>query len=103
MSRVLGTVRIGRCSPRVSINMAHGCDGVIGEVALFMKRVGEPDEFAVYAPLELTGTLMLFQFDDLLFDRAEGRYEGRLSIAGIDRGVFQFEYRETVIASVENR
>lgn len=99
----IGYVRISPCQPRVTVTMGWGCDAPEGEIALYMKRVGDPTEFASYPPISVEGSKLLFQFDDLLFTREQGRYEGRLVVGAREYARLQFEYRDTVsVIAVEN-
>jgi hypothetical protein len=87
-------VRISRCEPRIKVTMKWGCDVPQGQIALYMKRVGEPVEFASYAPIDIQGSQLTFQFDELLFSKKQGRYEGRLMV-GVDlKATLHFEYRD---------
>lgn len=93
---------INRDSPRVTIVMQWGNVAPQGEILLYVRRVGDPAEFAVYPPIAVSGSELLFQFDDLLFIRKQGRYEGRLVIGASNYGSVQLEYSDpTRILSVE--
>lgn len=99
----LGYVRISRCEPRITITMSWGCDAPPGEINLYMKRVGEPQEFAVYPPIDMQGGILTFQFDELLFQKLQGRYEGRLVVGARTYSTLHFEYRDVVkVLDVEN-
>lgn len=87
-------VHISRCKPRVTVTMGWGCDAPQGEIGLYMKRVGEPVEFAVYAPIEIMGSQLTFQFDELLFTKKQGIYEGRLMVGADTRAKLHFAYRD---------
>lgn len=88
-------VRISPCSPRVAITMGWGCDVPQGEIALYMKRVGDLAEFAMYPPIEVAGNVLTFEFDDLLFTKLQGRYAGRLVVGAQEYANLHFEYRDT--------
>lgn len=96
-------VRISPCSPRITVTMNWGCDAPEGEIGLYMKRAGEPVEFAVYAPIEIQGSQLTFQFDDLLFSKKQGIYQGRLMV-GVDLyGTLHFNYRnDSTVVEVRN-
>lgn len=99
----LGVIRISKCAPRVTITMQWNCEEPVGDIALYMRRVGEPMEFAAYPPIQVNGGQMLFQFDDLLFSKEPGRYEGRLKVAGQEYTSIQFEYYNSYkLVSAEN-
>lgn len=100
----LGVIRISKCAPRVTVTMQWDCEGQpLGAIALYMRRVGEPMEFAAYPPIQVTGGQMLFQFDDLLFSKEPGRYEGRLKVAGQEYATIHFEYYNSYkLVSAEN-
>lgn len=94
---------ITRDSPRITILMQWADIPPQGEILLYMKRVGEPADFAVYPPLEVKGSELTFMFDDLLFIKKQGRYEGRLVIGAGEYGRIQVEYTDiTHILGVEN-
>lgn len=70
---------------------------------MYVKRVGEPTEFAAYPPLEIKGDQLLFEFDELLFSKDTGRYAGRLTIGGEDYSTVYLEYvRPYGVTAVEN-
>lgn len=99
----MGYVRISRCEPRVTITMSWGCDAPPGQINLYMKRVGDPAEFAVYPPIDIRGSVLTFQFDELLFQKLQGRYEGRLVVGVQEYSRLHFEYRDEVkVLDVEN-
>lgn len=85
---------ISPCSPRVVVTMDWGCDAPMGEIGLYMQRVGEPVAFAVYAPIDIMGSQLTFQFDDLLFSKKQGRYEGKLMVGTEIKATLKFEYRD---------
>lgn len=94
---------ISRCAPRIMVTMGWGCDVPQGEIGLYMKRTGEPVEFAVYSPIEIEGSQLTFQFDDLLFSKKKGVYEGRLMVGATQRGKLHFMYTDdTQVLGVEN-
>lgn len=85
-------VVISRCQPRAVVNMNWGCEEPEGQITLFVKRMGDEEEFAFYPALEVTGGRIVFQFDELLFARKPGRFEGRLLLAGNEQARVQLEY-----------
>lgn len=86
---------ISRDNPRITIVIHWGDVPPKGEILLYMRRVGEPAEFAVYPPLTENGGELTFQFDELLFVKKQGRYEGRLVIGAGEFGRIQVEYADT--------
>jgi hypothetical protein len=99
----MGYVRISRCEPRITITMSWGCDAPLGAINLYMKRVGEPQDFAVYPPIDIRGSVLTFQFDELLFQKLQGRYEGRLVVGTQEYKRLHFEYRDNVeVLNVES-
>lgn len=99
----MGYVRVSPCSPRITITMGWGCDVPAGQIGLYMKRMGSPAEFAVYPPTDISGSVLTFQFDDLLFTQEQGRYEGRLVVGDRTIRSLQFEYYDPdTVLSVEN-
>lgn len=87
----IGYIQISRCAPRVKVTMGWGCDEPLGSITMYMKRVGEPAEFAAYPPISVEGSELLFQFDELLFSRLPGRYEGRLTVGAREYKRLHFE------------
>lgn len=99
----LGVVRISRARPRIKLTIQWGFDEPQGQILLFMKRVGDQLEFAAYPPIEVNGGEVLFEFDDMLFARKYGRYEGRFTVGGVDRTRIHLEYvSDEKILSAEN-
>ena len=90
--RTLPCAKISRCAPRAVVNVNWGCEGPDGEIVMYVKRVGEPDEFAYYPALEVAGGKVVFQFDELLFSKPVGRFQGRILVAGALMGTVQLEY-----------
>lgn len=88
----MGYVRVTPCEPRIVITLGWGCDAPMGQIALYMKRLGEPAEFVAYPPIEILGGKLTFQFDDLLWTHGQGRYEGRLMVGDREIKKLQFEY-----------
>lgn len=94
---------INRRSPRVRLTMEWGSSRPLGLIGLYMRRVGDPEEFAVYTPIQEDGAELLFQFDELLFVRPQGRYVGRLLVGATYYASIQIEYRDAVhVLAVEN-
>ena len=87
-------VRISRCEPRITVTMGWGCDPPMGQMALYMSRVGDPVEFAMYPPIDVQGSILTFEFDELLFMRPQGRYAGRLVVGAQEYANLHFEYRD---------
>lgn len=99
----LGIVRISKARPRVKITVRWGFGEPQGEILLFLRRAGDNLEFAAYPPLEVNGGELLFQFDDMLFARKYGRYEGRFTVGGRTRTTIHLEYVDDErIISAEN-
>jgi hypothetical protein len=69
---------------------------VLSEVALQIRRVGEPTDFASYAPINIVANVLTFQFDSYLFGSPYGRYEGTLVFNNIPYASLQFEFVSTV-------
>lgn len=83
---------VNRASPRLVVTVHFGTQGQQGTMELYVQRVGEPAEFAVYEPIQVTGGTAIFQFDELLFTKEQGRFEGRLVVGVEPFGCFQFVY-----------
>ena len=99
----LGVVRVDPCNPRIKITLGWGCNTDAGLINLYMRRAGSPADFAVYPPLSVNGGELVFQFDDLLWVQAQGRFEGKLIIGAREIRRLQFEYRTvTDVISMEN-
>lgn len=64
----------------------------VGETALYIKRIGDLAEYAKYYPFEERKNQLTFAFDDVLFDRPGGRYEGRLVYKGVEVQLITFIY-----------
>lgn len=74
-----------------------------GEISLWMKRVGDVEEFAYYPALEVWGNRITFMFDELLLSKAPGRYVGRLLVAGVHKADVYVQYvSATKVLSAEN-
>ncbi len=90
-------------SPRVTVTMTWGSIVPEGEYRLFMRRVGEIEEFAYYPAIQVAGGEITFQFDNLLFSKGTGRYEGRLVVNLQEYVRMQFDYQASnKLVSVEN-
>lgn len=93
---------VTREAPRIYVNMEWE-ETPEGEISLWMKRAGDPTEFAYYPALEVWGNRLTFQFDDILFSKPPGRYVCRLLVAGVHKANVEIEYRSTTkVVSVEN-
>lgn len=96
-------VQVTQQAPRIKLAMAWANGVPVGEVRLYVRRIGETDEFAYYPALEVTGGEVLFQVDALLFAKGVGRYEGRLVVSNVEYAKIQIDYRNTdKFVSVEN-
>ena len=92
-------LRIGLVSttcPRLSVQTIPRSDVVLADVVLLIRRVGDTVDFASYAPISVVGSVLLFQFDSLLFDGLYGRYQGTLSFNGTPYASLQFQYASDV-------
>lgn len=99
----LGVVRISKGRPRIKLTIQWGYDEPQGQLLLFLRRAGDELEFAAYPPLEVNGGEITWQFDDMLFARKYGRYDGRFTVGGIDRTTLSLEYvSDEKIISAEN-
>lgn len=88
-------VSITRDSPQLQTVMQWGSQKPPGEILLRVRRVGDRADFAMYPPLQEKGSVLLFQFDELLFQQKQGRFQGRLFIGPEYFGEIQFEYSDT--------
>lgn len=96
-------IRVNRAEPRIQITLATCGVRPVGVTNLYMKRVGDVQDFAVYAPLEILGDVYTFQFDELLFSKLQGRYEGRLFIGATKVATVFLEYKDiTKVVAMEN-
>lgn len=95
---------INRENPRLRVVMDWGSSRPLGMIALFVRRVGDVADFAAYPPIEENGSELLFQFDELLFVRRQGRYVGRLLVGATHFVDIELEYRDRVqVLAVENQ
>jgi len=88
-------LRIGLVStsnPRLSVQVVPRSDVVLASVVMLIRRVGDAADFASYTPISITGNVLVFQFDSLLFDGLYGRYAGTLSYLGTPYASLQFQY-----------
>lgn len=88
-------LRIGLVSttaPRLSVQVIPRSDVVLAGVSLLIRRVGDPADFASYAPISIVGNVLVFQFDALLFDGLYGRYAGTLTYLGTPYASLQFQF-----------
>lgn len=69
----------------------------VGETALYIKRTGDYAEYAKYYPFEERGNRLSFAFDNVLFARPTGRFEGRLVYKGVTLETTQFIYKANVV------
>lgn len=99
----LPCVVVTQLAPRIKLAMAWANGVPDGEVRLYVRRIGEVDEFAYYPALEVAGGELTFQVDNLLFAKGIGRYEARLVVSNIEYTKIQIDYRNTdKFVSVEN-
>lgn len=92
-------LRIGLVStacPRLSVQTIPRSDVVLADVTLLIRRAGDATDFASYAPISVVGSVLLFQFDSLLFDGLYGRYDGTLVFNGVSYVSLQFQYTDQV-------
>lgn len=95
--------KVNRNSPRIYVTMQWADSEPEGEITLWVKRVGDTEEFAYYPALEVWGGRVTFQFDELLFSKLPGRYVGRLLVAGNYKATVEIEYVSAdKLLSVEN-
>lgn len=93
---------ITRQHPRLYVNVEWAAEPE-GEVSLWVRRVGDAEEFAYYPALEVWGGRVMFQFDELLFAKLPGRYVGRMLVAGNEVLTVEFDYvYADKLVSVEN-
>lgn len=96
-------VKLTQQSPRISVIMSWGGDQPEGEFRLYVRRMGEADDFAYYPAIEVKGGEAVFQLDELLFAKGIGRYEGRLLVGIVQYAIVQIDYRATnTLIAVEN-
>jgi hypothetical protein len=94
--------KVDRNNPRIYVNM-QWAEEPAGVITLWVRRMGEPDEFAYYPALEVWGGRITFQFDELVFEKLPGRFKGRLLVAGIHKADIEFDYVSAdKVLSVEN-
>jgi hypothetical protein len=75
-----------------------------GEFRLYVRRLGENEEFAYYPAIQIAGGEITFQVDDLLFEKGTGRYEGRLVVNNQEYAKVQINYKASnTLVAVENR
>lgn len=99
----LPCVVVTKLAPRIKLAMAWAQGVPAGEVRLYVRRIGETEEFAYYPALEVAGGESTFQVDALLFAKGAGRYEARLVVNGVEYTKIQIDYRNTdKFVSVEN-
>jgi hypothetical protein len=68
-----------------------------------MKRAGDATEFASYAPLDIQGSILTFEFDDLLWAQPYGRFVGRLVVGTQEIQCLSFEYSgDIIVTGVQN-
>lgn len=72
----------------------------VGETALYIKRVGDIEEYAKYYPFEERRNQLTFAFDDVVFNRPGGRFTGRLVYKGVTIQTLDFIYDAVPIALV---
>lgn len=99
----LPCVVVTQLAPRIKLAMAWATGVPDGELRLYVRRMGEVDEFAYYPALEVAGGEITFQVDSLLFYKGVGRYEGRLVVNNVEYAKIQIDYRNVdKFVSVEN-
>ena len=62
----------------------------VGETALYLKRVGDAEEYAKYYPFDVVNNQLSFAFDSVLFNRDPGRFIGRLVYNGTEVQTIEF-------------
>lgn len=62
----------------------------VGETALYIKRMGDVEEYAKYFPFDVLNNQLSFAFDSVLFNRAPGRFLGRLVYKGVEIQTVEF-------------
>lgn len=93
---------VTRENPRITVTM-QWAEQPEGEISLWMRRVGDPVEFAYYPALQVWGNQVMFQFDELLFVKQPGRYLGRLLLAGNHIADIEVQYEATTkVVDVES-
>lgn len=103
LSPKLGVVRVSPCSPRITIMLSWGCDTPDGQILLYMKRAGDASEFAAYPPVAIDGSLLTFEFDELMWVQPYGRFVGRLVVGTQEIQCLNFEYSgDVTLVGVNN-
>lgn len=88
-------LRIGQVSvpcPRLNVQLIPRADVVPADIVMLIRRVGESADYASYEPIQVVGNIATFQFDDLLFDTAYGRFDGTLTYMGNKYASLQFQF-----------
>ena len=99
----MGVVRVSPSKPRIKITLSWGCDASDGQILLYMKRTGDATEFAAYAPLDIQGSILTFEFDELLWVQPYGRFTGRLVVGTQEIQCLSFEYSgDITVMGVQN-
>lgn len=62
----------------------------VGETALYLKRIGDAEEYAKYFPFDVVNNQLSFAFDSVLFNRPAGRFRGRLVYNGVEVQTIDF-------------
>lgn len=70
----------------------------VGETALYIKRVGDAEEYAKYYPFDIVNNQLSFAFDSVLFNRVEGRFIGRLIYKGVEVHTIEFVAKSTKVS-----
>lgn len=96
-----GAYKVSRTSPKVSVRIVNNRYDPATAV-LQLTRIGEAVPFAEYTPVRITGSYFEFMFDDLLFDRAFGRYYAGLVMEGRVRQEFWLQYIDDVDVQISS-
>lgn len=96
-------LKVSRGQPIINCTLTN-VPAPIDTAELIIYRVGDNVPFAAYPYTSVVGSLdrvtLKFQFDELLFSRAPGRYGAKLDINGKIRETFYFQYESNESISV---
>lgn len=96
-----GGIKISRSSPKITVRITNNRDDITLS-QLNLRRVGERTDFAAYTPIRVGDDYLEFMFDDLLFDRAFGRYLARLIVNERESIAFHLQYVDDTSMEIRN-